>query len=275
MAFDFQQGVLEKLRDDTLEQLRPEDGFSFSCRDECMGRCCCNITILLEPWDIEIMSRHLDMPGQRFFTEYCHLELNREAGWPVVWLLHADQGHCAFMQPDGKCAIYLARSGNCRTFPLGRAVRYVREDGETRRDERVFMVERMQFCQGRRSGRNWTVREWLEDADVFTWYRMSDQYTELADYAMRELSSRDWMNDNVMRMIIPFLYAPDILRKRLGAAVEKVDHLEFHRRRMEAVRAIITDLAAGYGYGPRAGAGVTGTDGSFMERVGKILAHGK
>ena len=275
MAFDFQQGVLEKLANNTLEQLQPQDGFSFSCRDECMGRCCQNITILLEPWDIEVMSRHLDMPGQEFFTSYCHLELNREAGWPVVWLSHANQGHCAFMLPDGKCSIYPARSGNCRTFPLGRAVRYIRESGKTRRDERVFMVERMQFCQGWRSGRNWTVGEWLEDAGVLTWYQMSDQYTELADYAMRELSSRDWMNDNVMRMVIPFLFAPDILRKRLGAAVEKVDHQEFHRRRMEAVRVIITDLAAGYGYGPRAGAGVTGTDGSFMERVGKILAHGK
>ncbi|MCL2336616.1 MAG: YkgJ family cysteine cluster protein [Firmicutes bacterium] len=277
MVFDFQKGVLEKLQTDTLEELNPEHAFHFSCCDECMGRCCRKITILLEPWDIEVMARHLEMPGQQFFTTYCTMELDRQTGWPAVWLTHAADGPCAFMLPDGKCSIYPARSGNCRTFPLGRAVRYVKEDslGQPSRDERLFMVERMQFCLGDRDGKSWTVQEWLDDADVLTWYRMSDQYTELVDYAMRELSVRQWMNDSVLRMVIPFLYAPDILRKRLGAAVDEVSHEEFHRRRMAAVKMILTDLAAGFGCGPRAGKGAAVNSGSLMERVGSVLAGGK
>ncbi|MFA7467535.1 MAG: YkgJ family cysteine cluster protein [Desulfotomaculaceae bacterium] len=277
MVFDFQKTVLDKLESDTLEELGLEHSFEFSCNDECMGRCCRKITILLEPWDIEVMARHLDIPGQNFFTNYCRMELDRQAGWPAVWLAHAAEGPCAFMLEDGKCSIYTARSGNCRTFPLGRAVRYVKEGqgDKFHRDERIFMVDRMQFCLGGRVGKSWTVQEWLDDADVFTWYRMSDQYTELVDYAMRELSVQQWMNDQVLRMIIPFLYAPDILRKRMGAAVEDVNHEEFHRRRMEAVKFLLTDLAAGFGFGPRANQGVDGNSGSFMDRVGKILAQGK
>ncbi len=275
MTFDFQRNVLEKLEEGTLEELKPEDKFTFSCPEECMGRCCRKITILLEPWDVEVMARHLGMPGQKFFTKYCHMELNRQAGWPAVWLSHAAEGRCAFMLEDGKCSIYPARPGNCRTYPLGRAVRYVGEGGKARKEEKLFMVERMQFCLGHLRGRVWTVHQWLEDASVYTWYRMSDQYTSLVDYAMRELNARKWMNDNIMRMIIPFLFAPDILRNRLGSAVEEVDHEEFHRRRMEAVRVILTDLAAGFGCGPRAGAGVAGKSGTLMDRVGKILAGGR
>lgn len=276
MAFDFQKGVLEKLKQDTLEELHMEDAFEFSCQDECMGRCCRNITILLEPWDIEVMARYLGLPGQKFFTTYCRMELDRQAGWPSVWLAHAAEGPCAFMLEDGKCSIYPARSGNCRTFPIGRAVRYIKEGkAGARRDERIFMVEKMQFCLGHRSDKTWTVREWFEDADVHAWYRMSDQYTELVDYAMRELSVRQWMNDAVLRMVIPFLYAPDILRNRLGPAVENVAHEEFHRRRMEAVRLLLTDMAAGFGFGPRAGTGVAASSGSMMDRVGRVLARGE
>lgn len=275
MAFDFQKGVLDKLEQDTLEELSLEDSFEFSCPDECMGRCCRNITILLEPWDIEVMARHLGMSGQKFFTTYCHMELGRQAGWPAVWLAHAADGPCAFMLEDGKCSIYPARSGNCRTFPIGRAVRYIKDGDGTRRDTRIFMVEKMQFCLGHQSGRSWTVQEWFDDAEVYTWYRMSDQYTELVDFAMRELSVRRWMNDRVVRMIIPFLYAPDILRARLGDAVADVSHEEFHRRRMAAIKLILNDLAAGFGFGPRAGAGVPGSQASLMDRVGKLLARGE
>mgnify|MGYP000315488535 CR=1 FL=1 len=274
MAFDFQQGVLAKLASGTLEELSFEDSFAFGCGAECMGRCCRNITILLEPWDVEVMARHLGLPGQQFFFSYCAMELDREKGWPVFWLAHAKEGACAFMLEDGRCSIYPARPGNCRTYPLGRAVRYIKEGEEERKEERIFKVEKMAFCLGHRSGRIWTVREWLEDAGALTYYRMSDQYTSLVDYAMRQLNCREWMTKQTVQVILPFLFAPDMLRGRLGVSEREVGHEEFHRRRMEAVRLVLTDLAAGLGYAAPAGQDGPGPGGSMMDRVRKVLAGG-
>lgn len=275
MTFDFQQGVLEKLEQGTLETLSMDDTFTFACGPECMGRCCRNITILLDPWDIEVMARHLELAGQQFFNRYCQMEPDRNTGWPVVWLAHAREGACAFMLPDGKCSIYPARSRNCRTYPLGRAVRYIRNGEGLHMEERVFMVDRMHFCLGHQSGRTWTVREWFEDAGAFTFYRMSDQYTELVDYAVRELDCREWINPKVVQMIMPFLFAPDLLRARLGAGVQNIDHGEFHLRRMKAVKLILGDLASGFGYGPARGTTGHAFTGSLMDRVQAVLVDGR
>jgi Fe-S-cluster containining protein len=274
MAFDFQQGILDKLEKGTLEELGMDDTFTFSCGPECMGRCCRNITILLDPWDIEVMARHLELSGQEFFNRYCQMELDRNTGWPVVWLAHAKEGSCAFMLQDGKCSIYPARSRNCRTYPLGRAVRYVQDREGRRMDERIFMVDRMQFCLGHKSGRSWTVREWFEDAGAITYYRMSDQYTELVDYAVRELNCREWMNPKVVQMIVPFLFAPDLLRYKLGPGVEEIGHEEFHLRRMKAVKLILTDLASGFGYGPAGEVTERAFAGSLMDRMKAVLVDG-
>jgi Fe-S-cluster containining protein len=275
MVFDFQRSVLDKLENDTLEELNMDDIFTFACGQECMGRCCRNITILLDPWDVEVMARHLKLSGQEFFTRYCKMETDRQTGWPMVWLAHAEQGPCIFMLEDGKCSVYPARSRNCRTFPLGRAVRYLPGgEGEKRKEERVFMVDRLQFCLGHKSGRQWTVREWFTDAGAFAYYQMSDQYTELIDYAVSELRCGEWMNPRVVQMIIPFLFAPDMLRKRLGVDENEIGHEEFHRRRMQAVKMMLTDMAAGFGYGPQTGIDRGAFAGSLMDRVKRVLDEG-
>ncbi|AGL03365.1 YkgJ family cysteine cluster protein [Desulfoscipio gibsoniae] len=274
MVFDFQRGIMDKLANDTLKQLNMEDSFTFACGSECMGRCCQNITILLDPWDVEVMARHLDMPGQQFFSNYCEMEPDRDTGWPMVWLAHAANGRCAFMLEDGKCSIYTARSRNCRTFPLGRAVRYNRDGDECSKEERVFMVDRMQFCLGHTADRVWTVQEWYEDAGAQEYYQMSDQYTELIDYAARVLQCREWMNPKIMQMLMPFLFAPDMLRGKLGIDEEQIDHREFHRRRMQAVKLILTDMALGFGYGPQIDVGAEAFAGSLMDRVKKVILTG-
>lgn len=273
MVLDFQKGILDKLEKDTLEELKMEDTFTFACGSECMGRCCQNITILLDPWDIEVMARHLQLTGQEFFSRYCKMETDRNTGWPMVWMAHAEQGKCIFMLEDGKCSIYPARSRNCRTFPLGRAVRYLSEGEIKRKEERVFMVDRMQFCLGQKSDRHWTVQEWFEDADAFTYYNMSDQYTELVDYAVRDLHSARWMNPKIVQMIIPLLMAPDMLRKKLDINEDEVDHEEFHKRRMQAIKLVLTDMAASFGFGPKAGM-TEELDGSLMDKMKDVLVTG-
>jgi hypothetical protein len=72
--------------------------------------------------------------------------------------------------------------------------------------------------------------------------------------------------------MLPFLYAPEILRARLGIPETEVSHEEFYRRRMRALRTLLTEVAAGLGYGPQAGTEYAATAGSLMDRVRPILA---
>jgi len=63
MTYNYKQDLLNRLDEGSLPDIQLDHQFTFNCKDECMGRCCHNITILLDPWDIEIMVRHLGVSG--------------------------------------------------------------------------------------------------------------------------------------------------------------------------------------------------------------------
>ncbi|ABO49972.1 protein of unknown function UPF0153 [Desulforamulus reducens MI-1] len=273
MSYNYKKELMEQLDKDTLPEIQMNNYFTFECKSQCMGRCCNSITILLDPWDIEIMARYLGMSGQHFLTEYCKVDFSNQLKWSYVRLKHAEDGPCIFMLEDGRCEIYPVRSRNCRTFPIGRAVRFEQDGSKV---ERMFFVERMGFCLGHKSEKSWTVEEWLADAQCSKFYELSDLYLEVIHYVTNDLNSKEWMNENIARMLLPLLYGPDMLRHKLGISEEKVDHEEFYRRRMKALKVILTDMAAGFGHGPlaqRVKAGETFA-GSIMERMKQVLVSG-
>ena len=76
-------------------------------------------------------------------------------------------------------------------------------------------------------------------------------------------------------MIMPFLYGPEVLRSKMGVPEEDVDHQESYRRRIKALKVLLTEMAAGFGFGPM----VRDTeedveDVSVMDRVKDILLKG-
>ena len=268
MSSSTRQGFQQRLDNDDIKGLAPQDRFNFECHVDCMGTCCNRITILLDPWDVETMARHLGLPGQKFIAEYCNLETGTESRWPFVQLKHVEHGPCAFMLHDGKCKIYPVRSRNCRTYPLGRAVRVTKDSGI---EERLFMVDPMNFCLGHKGEQTWTVQEWLKDSECLKYFELSDLYLNLIHYAATELQSRAWMSSRTAQMMYPFLFAPEILRAKLGITEDQVGHEEFYRRRLKALQALLTEMAAGFGLGPAAGADDSSSNGSLMDRVGRIL----
>lgn len=277
MTYRLKQDLAEKLESGTLSELGPDDSFNFLCQDQCMGRCCTNITILLDPWDIEVMARHLGLPGREFVEQYCYLDFDPQIRWPYACLRHAKDGPCIFMLDGGRCRVYPARSRNCRTYPVGRAVRFEFNGEESRMEEKLFMVERQQFCFGHQADRAWTVGEWLEDAGAGLYYDFSDLYTALISYTDAVLEGRRWMSERTAQMMMPVLFSPDALRAKLDMPVEEVGHEEFYRRRINALKLVLTDLAAGFGFGPRAASFLNGNipDQSVMERMKKVLATGR
>lgn len=276
MTGKYKRELAAMLESDSLPEVTQDDTFTFGCVDVCMGRCCNTISIMLDPWDVETMARYLGLPGQEFLKEYCIYELDQRGGWPFVRLRHAETGACAFMLPGGKCRVYPARSRNCRTYPLGRAVRVDRDGGEARIEGKLFMVERQKFCLGHGAGRVWTVREWLAEAAAEKYDELSDLYIELIDYAGTGLAVDAWMTSGTAQLMAPLLFGADLLRKKVGVAPAEASHEEFYRRRLKALRALLTELAACFGFGPKAGAagGEMVSSVTMMEQVKNILIAG-
>lgn len=274
MSYGYKQDLMKRLDDGSLQGLPLNHSFTFECKTACMGRCCNSITILLDPWDIEIMARHLGLPGQQFLGEFCKVDFGHELKWPYVRLKHAEDGPCFFMFEDGRCKIYSVRSRNCRTYPIGRAVRFELDGTKI---ERTFIVEKMDFCLGHKSEKSWTVEEWFNDADCQKFYELSDLYLELIHYATTQLSSQVWMNRNISQMMMPLLYGPDLLRSKLRISEQEVDHEEFYRRRIKALKVIMTELAAVFGYGPQANQTREGNvfGGSMIDRMKQVLLTGE
>ncbi|MHB8917422.1 MAG: YkgJ family cysteine cluster protein [Desulfocucumaceae bacterium] len=273
MTFKMHKDLVDMLEGGDASELVMEDSFSFECDGRCMGRCCNTISIMLDPWDVESMARHLGISGKEFVDTFCQLEEDPRTQWPYVKLSDAENGPCAFLMEGGKCRVYPVRSRNCRTYPVGRAIRFLPGEG---REEKYFMVEKKNFCFGHSSSRRWTLREWLEDSDALSFYERSDLYFELINYVTTVLQAGRWMNSRTAMMIMPFLYGPDVLRTKMGISSGEVSHEEFYIRRIKALKVLLTEMAAGFGFGPQLKEdGDEVEDMGIMDRVRGILLTGK
>ncbi len=255
----------------TAQELKPDDLFTFECSEKCLGKCCRFLTILLDPWDMEVIAREIDISGPDFLEIFCNYEFGSASQWPFVWLRQAEVGPCAFLLEDGRCSIYPVRPRNCRTYPIGRAVQFDTTGQGLGLKEKLFMVERPDFCLGHEGTRTWTVREWLRDSAVDKYHEMSDLYLSLIDYASGALNCRVWLTKKTAGLLIPLLFFPDLLRTKLGVGVESLDHESFYRRRLQAAKVVLTEMAASFGHGPMAGTTSTDEDTPVLERVRQII----
>lgn len=264
----FYTGISDKY---AARELKPEDLFTFECNEKCMGKCCRFLTILLDPWDAEVIARHINISGADFLEIFCNYEFGTSSSWPIVWLKQAEVGPCAFLLEDGRCSIYAVRPRNCRTYPIGRAVQIEEaEDGPLIR-EKLFMVERPDFCLGYAGNRTWTVREWLKDSGVEKYHELSDLYLSLINYAAGTLNCRAWLSPKTARLLMPLLFLPDVLRGKIGVSEDSLDNETFYRRRLEAAKVILTEMAASMGHGPLAGSVAPNQDMSLVERIRRLI----
>ena len=88
-------------------------GVRFECRPDC-GACCVNhddyAYVYLTDDDVTLLADHLELPRERFLTQYTDVEEGRT-------FLKIDSPECTFL--DGaRCGVYAARPLQCRTFPF-------------------------------------------------------------------------------------------------------------------------------------------------------------
>jgi len=83
-----------------------------------------------------------------------------------------------------------------------------------------------------------------------------------------------WMNSRVAMIMMPFLYGPEVLRSKMGLTMEAVGHEEFYLRRLKALKVFLTEMAAGFGFGPLVrDNGEEVEDKVVMDAVRKILLN--
>lgn len=98
------------------------DMVKVGCNDcEGCSECCRNTgkSIVLDPWDIYMLTTNLRCSFEALLTKY--VELNVVEGVILPNLkIDGDVNGCNFLNEEGRCGIHAFRPGLCRLFPLGR-----------------------------------------------------------------------------------------------------------------------------------------------------------
>lgn len=105
------------------------DGRRYTRRDlvrlgcnECEGcsACCHDMeSVLLDPWDIWMLTRHLKCTFEQLLEKYIELRMTEGLILPRLSMKGENQA-CLFLNEQKRCSIHEARPGVCRLFPLGR-----------------------------------------------------------------------------------------------------------------------------------------------------------
>ncbi|MBF0203207.1 MAG: YkgJ family cysteine cluster protein, partial [Desulfamplus sp.] len=140
---------------------------------KCFTKCCRGIDIMLTPYDILTMRKHLDISSEEFLAIYTDIHLLEKADLPVVTLklLDDEQKSCPFVKDKDGCTIYEYRPSTCRYYPLGMgSLSYANElnkkDGKISNDDAFFFTVKESHCLGFEEKKKWTVAEWREDQGV-------------------------------------------------------------------------------------------------------------
>ncbi len=133
-----------------------DDKFEFKCL-QC-GNCCRNRTdILLMPYDIFRMSKHLQMETIDFFYKYCEVYLGGETKVPIVRLLPKAHNNVCPLLHKGLCRVHEAKPTVCALYPLGRF------SSSAKGSETKYFTQNV-TCGGK--GEFHTLSQWLSKFDV-------------------------------------------------------------------------------------------------------------
>ncbi len=163
---------------DRLPELAPDQEFQFACHPgvPCFNACCGDLTLMLTPYDVLRLRRHMGLSSNDFLRTRAHVALAPDTGLPLLRLRMRDDKRrsCPFVSDKG-CTVYPDRPSACRTYPLGRATR-PGEDGGVR--ERFFVV-REPHCKGFKEASTFTPATWLADQELAVYNAANDRFMQL------------------------------------------------------------------------------------------------
>lgn len=188
-----------------------DSNFTFICEKDiaCFTKCCRNASIMLTPYDIIRIKKGLGLTSDEFLFLYTTPGLIAGTELPVP-ILKIDEktGACPFLVETG-CSIYDFRPLTCRYYPLGAGIFHNRDAAS---DERFFAMIKESHCLGHSLGREWVVKEWLENQGI-------NQYEEAnagwIDLILRRKSLGPFVNipEKTLQMFFMACYNIDSFRR--------------------------------------------------------------
>jgi Fe-S-cluster containining protein len=173
--------------ENNISPLSPNDTFKFSCTQKiaCFNECCRDLNQFLTPYDILRLKNRLGLTSSIFLERYTTQHTGPETGLPIITLKtdHANKFKCPFVTASG-CRVYEDRPSSCRTYPL---IRVASRSGAAATVTEQYMLLEETHCLGCKQGKNWTVREWIENQEVAIYNQMNDMFMEIIGLKNRRL----------------------------------------------------------------------------------------
>lgn len=152
-------------------ELKPEDTFSFECA--MCGGCCRNRAepILLTGTDIFRAAQELGTSIEQTITKNTEGYIGNDSHIPVIVLKERLDGSCRLLR-NGRCMIQSNKPAVCALFPLGRYF--------DPRDQTFHYFMNQSICKnGKKSGKVWTLQEWLNLFKIEETEKMTAVWHEL------------------------------------------------------------------------------------------------
>ncbi len=181
--------------------LGPEDKIKFDCNPSlsCFTKCCSDVNIILNPYDVLRMKNALKITSTKFLEKYTHVLYKEKGLIPVVILKMREDKRCPFVSKYG-CIIYHDRPWACRMFPLDPV-----EEGRFR------LLVGPERCFGLREKKEWKVEEWLKSQGIEEYEEMNRGFFEITKKIKALETEVD--DPKVREMIFMSLYDIDRFRE--------------------------------------------------------------
>ncbi len=171
---DLDVPIVKALRDSASGPVVPvrltgEHSFCFKCHRgvSCWNECCHDTDIILTPYDLIRLGRHLGLPSGEVGRLFGVSGVHEPSGMPVLKLKRVDAGGskqpCAFLDAERGCSVYADRPVACRYYPLGLAS--VKMKGHDAPEDFYFLVKEP-HCKGHEESQEQTVAEFRASQSV-------------------------------------------------------------------------------------------------------------
>lgn len=153
--------------------------FQFDCHPgvPCFTECCRDLKLMLTPYDILRLKRHLGLTAGEFLDAYTDTQFDEHRKIPMVYLnmQENERKTCPFVSPKG-CLVYADRPSACRIYPVARASRMHRVHGTVQED---YFLLHESHCRGFEEDRTWETGEWLSDQGLDPYHEMNNLWMQI------------------------------------------------------------------------------------------------
>lgn len=166
-----------------MQPISLNERLRFSCHPgvSCFTECCRELDLVLTPYDVLRLKRHLGISAEAFLDRYVIVAWEEGQTFPLCYLSMVDDGRasCVFVGTSG-CTVYADRPGSCRAYPLGRGASLV-EAGLVKES---LLLLRESHCLGFAENEEQSAAAYLEQQGLAEYNRYNDALLPLLQHPL-------------------------------------------------------------------------------------------